>query len=444
MEQNIKYGLNAELETGKFLAYGLQHMILLIANAAVMPVIVARGFGLDGAEISSMLLRTFFICGILCILQTRFGHRYPIIDGPSGMWLTVMIGLASVTSAMGGDFAVLRTQLTLGMIISGLIVVGLGFSGRMKYIARLFTPLVNGVFLILMPIQISKSLIAGMLGTVYGGTEIDYYSFAAFWVTVAAMILVYIFATPFIKSIAILIGIAVGWIFAVIIGIGAEHFGEPAGSGAFFVLPEIFAWGTPTFNPGILLTCIIGSFLLFANFFASTIGMADLLHEEFTEKQINRGTAFFGVTTIMTGAFCTIGFVPFATSIGIVRMTSVATRKPFYLGSAIMIILGVIGPVGLFFAAIPPAVGYGSLSVLFAIIVKQGTDSIKKAELTERKGFAFGLSLLIGTGLMMQPFELFSSIPTILEPFLSNGLLVGVVLSIILEQALKERKNVSS
>ena len=443
-DPDVKYGLDANLEPGKVAAYGFQHMILLIANSAIMPVIVARGLGLDSAEISSMLLRTFFICGILCILQTRFGHRYPIIDGPSGMWLSVWIGLASVTSAMGGDYAALRTHLEFGMLIAGIFVIILGFSGCMKHIAKLFTPLVNGVFLILMPIQLSKSFMGGMLGTVYGGTEIDMKSFSAFWVTVVAMILINIFATPFVKSIAILIGIAIGWVFAAAIGIGTEHFADISESKSFFMLPEIFAWGTPAFDPGILMTCVIGSFLLFANFFASTIGMADLLKEEFTVRQINRGTIFFGVTTLATGAFSTIGFVPFATSIGIVRMTSVAARKPFYIGSAAMIILGVIGPIGLFFAAIPPAVGYGSLSVLFAIIIKQGTDFVKKAELTERKGFAFGLAMICGTGIMMQPFDVFHNIPTLLVPFVSNGLLVGVVISIILEQVMKERPNVRS
>jgi len=439
MDQDVRYGLDANLEPGKVAAYSFQHMILLIANAAVMPIIIARGLGLDSAEISSMLLRTFFICGILCILQTRFGHRYPIIDGPSGLWLTVWISLASVTSAMGGDLAALRMHLMFGMLVSGAFVIILGFSGLMKHVAKLFTPLVNGVFLILMPIQLSKSFVSGMLGTFYGETEIDPKSLSAFWVTVAAMILIYIFATPFIKSIAILIGIAVGWAFAIVIGIGAEHFSDAGTVKSFVVLPELFAWGTPSFDPGILLTCVIASFLLFANLFASTIGMADLLKEEFTVKQINRSTIFFGVSTIVTGAFSTIGFVPFATSIGIVRMTSVAARKPFYIGSAAMILLGVIGPIGLFFAAIPPAVGYGSLSVLFAIILKQGMDIVKKAGLTERSGLAFGIAMLVGTGLMMQPFVLFSTLPLIIQPFVSNGLLVGIILSIVLEQALKER-----
>jgi xanthine/uracil permease len=437
MEQGIKYGLNAKLDPGSVLAYGFQHMILLIANSAIMPIIIARGLGLESAEISSMLLRTFFTCGALSILQTRFGHRYPIIDGPSGLWLTVWIGLASVTSAMDGDLTALRAHIEFGMIIAGLFVIALGLTGWMKYISRLFSPLVNGVFLILMPIQLSKSFIGGMLGVVYGTDEIDGGSFATFWVTVVAMLLVNIFGTPFIKSIAILIGIAIGWAFSIFAGVGT--LADISANTPFIVLPELFAWGTPSFDPGILTTCVLGSFLLFANVVASFLGMADAIGEDFTEKQLNRGTVFFGVSTIVTGAFATVGFVPFATSIGIVRMTGVASRKPFYLGSAAMILMGLIGPVGLFFAAIPPAVGYGSLTVLFAIIVKQGADYLKKAELTERKGFAIGISMLVATGIMMQPFALFEILPRIIVPFVSNGLLVGVILAIVLEQLLRER-----
>ena len=57
----IKYGLEAKLDTKQNMAYGLQHMILFIANCAIMPVILAKGLGLDSVQISEMLLRTFFL-----------------------------------------------------------------------------------------------------------------------------------------------------------------------------------------------------------------------------------------------------------------------------------------------------------------------------------------------------------------------------------------------
>ena len=437
MEQKIKYGLDASLDPAKTLAYSLQHLILLLANSAIMPVIIARVLGLETLEISEMLLRTFFLCGVLSILQTRFGHGYPIIDGPSGMWMTVTISLASVVSVMNGDLVALRTHIEFGMIVAGVLVVIIGLSGKMKYIAGLFSPLVSGVFLLLMPIQLSKSLVGGMLGTVYGGNEIDSGSFFAFWVTLIVTVLVSIFASPFLKSIAILVGIGVGWVFAIAIGIG--NFSDIPEMTSIIVLPQIFAWGMPAFDPGILITCIIGAFLLFTNFIASVQGLADVVGDDFTDKKLNRSIALFGVSTIATGSFSTVGFVPFATSIGIVRMTGVATRKPFYIGSIAMIILGILGPVGLFFAAIPPSVGYGAMTVLFAVIVKQGIDYLKKAKLTERNGFAFGIGMVIGTGIMMQPFELFTTLPSFVVPFVSNGLLVGVILAIVLEQVIKEK-----
>ncbi|MDR2162785.1 MAG: purine/pyrimidine permease [Clostridiales Family XIII bacterium] len=433
----MKYGLDDPIELNKTLAYGFQHMILFIANAAIMPVIVAKAIGLEHVAISDMLLRTLFLCGVLSIVQTRFGHRYPIIDGPSGLWITVLINLGAVTSSLGGDFTALRTDIEFGMLIAGVFIFLLGISGKMKYIAALFSPMVNGIFLVLMPIQLSKSFVAGMFGNINGGTDIKGEDFLAFWITALVMLIINIKGNGFLRSIAILVGVAAGWIAAAVLGI--TDFSGMENMANIFQLPEIFAWGTPTADVGIIITCVIGSFLLFANVIASIVGMADVLDEELTEKQMDRSTMCYGLSSFMTGVFPTVGFTVFATSMGIVRLTGVATRKPFYLGSAAMLALGVFAPVGLFFASIPPSVGYGAMMVLFAVIVKQGVDCFRKAHLTERKGFALGVSMLAGTGVMMQPFDVFHNLPDVIVPFASNGLLVGVILSVVLEQILKDK-----
>jgi xanthine/uracil permease len=434
----LKYGLDAPIERNKTLAYGFQHIVLFIANSAIMPVIVAKTLGLERAEISDMLLRTLFLCGVLSIVQTRFGHRYPIIDGPGGLWITVLINLGAVTSSLGGDFVALRTNIEFGMLIAGVFIFLLGVSGKMRYIAALFSPMVNGVFLVLMPIQISKSLVSGMLGNIAGGAEISGRDFLAFWVTALVTLVINIKGTGFLRSVAILIGAAVGWAVAALIGIA--DFGGMEDMGHVFQLPRAFAWGTPTADAGIIVTCILGSFLLFANVIASMVGMADVIEEDLTEKQLNRGTMCYGLSSFMTGVFPTVGFTVFATSMGIVRLTGVATRKPFYFGSAVMILLGLFAPIGLFFAAIPSSVGYGVMMVLFAVIVKQGVDCFQKAHITERKGFALGVSILAGTGVMMQPFAVFHNLPNVVMSFASNGLLVGVILAIALEQILKDRR----
>ena len=438
----VKYGLDDKIELDKTIAYGFQHMIIFIANAVIMPVIVAKALGLEHTEISDMLLRTIFLCGVLSIIQTRFGHRYPIIDGPSGMWITVLINLGAITSSLGGDLAALRTSLQTGMLIAGVFLFILGISNQMKHIAKLFSPLVNGIFLILMPVQLSKSFVAGMFGNINGGMDISGKDFLAFWITALVMIVINIKFKGFIRSISILIGVAVGWIAAVIMGIG--NFSEMGEMTSVFQLPKIFAWGTPTFDWGITITCVIGSFLLFANVIASIAGMADVLEEDLTEKQLNRGTMCYGLSSFMTGIFPTIGFTVFATSMGIVRLTGVATRKPFYVGSAALIVLGLFAPIGLFFATIPPSVGYGAMLVLFAVIMKQGVDCLIKAKITEKKGFALGVSMLVGTGIMMQPFAVFENLPSIVTPFASNGLLVGTIIAIVLEQILNEKKSKKS
>jgi xanthine/uracil permease len=76
--------------------------------------------------------------------------------------------------------------------------------------------------------------------------------------------------------------------------------------------------------------------------------------------------------------------------------------------------------------------------ILFAIIMKQGIDCFQKVHITERKGLAIGVSMLVGVGVMMQPFDVFNNLPEVIVPFASNGLLIGVILAIILEQILKK------
>jgi len=119
----LQYGLESPIDARKTAAYGLQHMILFIANSAIMPVIIAQSLGLGAQAVSEMLLRTLFLDGVLSIIQVRFGHRMPIIEGPSGMWMTVWINLAALTSALGGDLAALRASLQLGMVVSGVLVI---------------------------------------------------------------------------------------------------------------------------------------------------------------------------------------------------------------------------------------------------------------------------------------------------------------------------------
>lgn len=65
----------------------LQWLFFIFANTVVVSVSIGTAFGLDSAEIAAMLRCSLIFTGVACVLQGMFGHRYPLMEGHSGvMW----------------------------------------------------------------------------------------------------------------------------------------------------------------------------------------------------------------------------------------------------------------------------------------------------------------------------------------------------------------------
>ena len=398
-----------------------------------MPVIIGAYLGLDQAEIAQMLQRTFLLSGGVSILQAILGHRYPIIDGPAGLWMGLLIILAETCTSFGQDLAVLRTNMEVGMIIAGIMVIIVALTGLVDKILKVFTPIVNGTFLILMVMQMSATVIKGATGISSGYKTIQPKFLAVFLITTAVILVINLKAKGFLQSIATLIGVVCGWILAYALGISPDFISSGNG---FLAIPQPFAWGTPTIYPSVIITCLIGEFMLFSNFATSLNGMSELLEVENTPKQVKRSTVLFGCTAILCGVFPVTGFVPFASAPSTTKLTRVAARGPFIIGGLFMMLLGVIAPICTFFAAI----GYSAMMIVFAMMLQQGIQEFKKVELTNREGFIIGISFMIGAGIMFLNADAFMTLPQMLRYIVSNGLIMGLIVALLIEHILLRKK----
>lgn len=64
--------------------------------------------------------------------------------------------------------------------------------------------------------------------------------------------------------------------------------------------------------------------------------------------------------------------------------------------------------------------------------------SISQDPLTERRLTILGITFLISIGLMFLPDGVFKTLPAIMQYVVNNGLLVGTIIVILLEQLWKE------
>ncbi len=201
----------------------------------------------------------------------------------------------------------------------------------------------------------------------------------------------------------------------------------------FVALPKFLAWGTPTFDLGVTITAMTAGLVVLSNVVASVAGMDELHNREETGTVYNKTVICTGFADIIAGLGSIVGFVPYASSIGFAALTNVLDLFPFILGSGLMIILGVIPGVGSFFATMPITVGYAVMFSVFVMIMGMGIKEACKEGMDTRKMVILGFSILIGNGITLLPIQAFSKLPPSMTYLVANGLIVGVLVSLVLE-----------
>ncbi|MDI9447810.1 MAG: uracil-xanthine permease family protein [Pelotomaculaceae bacterium] len=436
-DNKLLYNLEDRPPANRTLIYAVQWLGFTVANTAVLPIVVGSALGLDQAGIASLAQRTFFFQALATLLQVCFGHRLPIIEGPAGMWWGVFITLAAMAPGLGKPLSLLRTDLEFGVMAAGLILVAVGLTGLIGKALKLFTPAVTGSVLVLLGLQLSGTFVRGMLGLNAGGGSIDLKSALVSLLVVTIVVVINLKARGFLQSIAILIGIAAGWVIAVLVGVPS---GELIRSDALITLPELFAWGTPTFDPGVVFVSVLTGLLVLSNLVASILAMERVLDLELPRKSYNRGVAFTGFADILAGLGATVGFVPYSAGAGMVALTRVAARLPFVIFAVALVVLGLLPQVGAFLASIPEPVGYSVLLASFCQMLGFGLKDYARLEFNSRDYFVVGLPVLFGTGVMNLPAGSFEGIPVFAQYILGNGFVVGMLLCMLLEHVLLPKK----
>lgn len=420
----------------------IQWFVFLLASAVALPIVIGSIFELDFGEVSGLMQRTFFAVGVASFLQGIFGHRLPIMEGPAGIWISIFAVMA-YTGAQSGESYVETLRVLEGtMIWTGLFLLLFGLFRLSHKVLYVFTPFVTGAFLFLLTVQLSGTFLEGMLGIQQEAGTINGTQAGVAFVTLILVIGLSIVGKGWLKSFAVLIGISVGWVlYAIAFDAGGS---EMEGTSAF-ALPEIFAWGPPVLTWGTLPLGFITAVILLSNLVASVIAVSHTIYgtPRYTYDQINRGSSFLGVNHGITALFSAVANVSLASSSGFMQLTGQKGKRPFLYASLLLVLFSFFPPIVAFISGIPAPVANAALLATFVQLMGLGLSNITSSPLDERRLTILGLSFLIGIGLMFLPPEVFIGVPAIVQNLLSNGLLVGTVLVIMLDQLWKESNKTS-
>lgn len=430
---NNIYQLEGRVPVLKAVPFGLQHILaMFVANLTPITIIAAAG-GLSQSEIAILLQNAMFVAGIATLIQLypvwKVGSGLPIVMGVSFTFVAVL----STVAVNYGYPAVI-----------GAVVVGGIFEGTIGLLAKYWRRIIAPIVAASVVTAIGFSLFTVGARSFGGGYTDDFGSAENLilgTITLAVCLLWNCIAKGYLKQLAVLIGLIVGYIVAIFMG---KVDLSVIFSDGFIALPKLLPY-TPEFNLGAILSvCII--FLVSA---AETIGdttamAASGLNRDIKDKEISGSIACDGYSSTISSLFGCPPVTSFSQNVGLIAMTKVVNRFTIMTGAVCMMLAGLLPPIGNFFASLPESVLGGCTIMMFGTILTSGMQMVAKAGFNQRNITIAALSLSIGIGFTTaSEIGLWHIFPEAVQTvFSTNVVAVVFVTSIILNLVLPKNMDV--
>lgn len=406
---------------------GLQHLLAMYSGSILVPIMIASALGYSSQQLTYLISTDIFMCGVATFLQLQlnkyFGIGLPVVLGVAFQSVAplIMIGQKHGSGAMFG-----------ALIVSGVYV--LLIAGFCSKIANFFPAIVTGSVIT----TIGLTLIPVAIGNMGNNSEKPTaQSLLLAAVTILIILLVNIFAKGFLKSIAILISLMVGTIVASCMGL--VDF-TPVTQAPLMHVPTPFYFGIPKFEfSSIIMMCIIATVSLVEStgvYFA----LSDISKETLDSTRLRNGYRAEGIAVLLGGIFNTFPYTGFSQNVGLVKLSGIKTRLPIYYAASFLILLGLLPKFGALAQIIPSPVLGGAMLIMFGFVSVQGMQILARVDFEHNEHDFLIAAVSISAGVGLNGSNLFNSLPTGLQMFFSNGIVMASVIAIALNLILNHKK----
>ena len=205
-------------------------------------------------------------------------------------------------------------------------------------------------------------------------------------------------------------------------------------------LLNLFPWGEPTFSLGLIIFAVLTGLVNTTNTVASIKGFEPMVNATTSDNQYRRSFVLTGINSVVSGAFGMVPYAPYISSIGFLQSTLIFQTLPMIIGAAMFIVLGLVPALSQFFTTLPISVGNAVLFVAYLQLFSGALSNLNGINFTPKTIYRIAAPVLLGISIMNIPVEMFGSIPLLVRPLLSSGLLMGIILAIILENTINWSK----
>ncbi len=409
----------------RLLALGLQHVLVMYANAVAVPLIVGGALHLPKDQLALLINADLFACGIATLVQTigigMFGIRLPVIMGVTAVSISPMLAIAAMPD-------VGLTGIYGAVIVGG--IFGLLVAPFVKYVLPFFPSVVTGTIITMIGISLMR---VGINWAGGGAASADFG--AAGYLLVAGMVLAIIllvirFARGFLANMAVLIGIAVGYV--VTIGLGWTDFGGLQDEAWLrFVLPLQF--GLPRFFLVPSLTMCLVMTIVFIEATGMFLALGAMTGRAVGADDIKRGLRADSLGTIIGGLFNTFPYVSYSQNIGLVGVTGVHSRWVCVTAGGIMLALGLVPKLAFIVASVPQCVLGGAGFIMFGMVAATGIKILATVDYARQRNNVLVVAIAIGFGVIpiVSP-TFFRIMPASLKPIFGDAIIMTSIAAVLL------------
>ena len=410
-----------------WIIYSLQWVVTMVYAVVWGYAIVGIEMGFNSAELSGYMSSIVLTIGLSTLLQVWLGHRMAMVSGPN---VIPSLAIVAAITAGGKDYA---QQAFLAQSIASIVIIALTLFGAVKYIKKIWSPLILGSMVMLVGLSISKQGLALLVAFGFGWQ----------FFTSAALALIGTFVAIRAKGVwgtlPPLIVIVLG--YAIFMTMSEFQWELMQGPG-LFVLPEILPYGLamPPFD--LIAIMIVVNLMAALNMFGNLTGYAGVIKHKLEDKTMNRSFLFFGtIETCLAGILGVPATVAYGENLGIVMLTRVAARSFIIAASIIFIVFAFIGPIGGLMAAMPKPVAGAVLLGIASTVIGIGANMMATApSFGRREQSLVGFSIFLSLGLFLLPQETWKNVPRIITTIFSNPIISVIIFVMLFEQIFFRQK----
>ncbi len=408
-QQEIIYGLMDKPPLRETIFTAFQHLLAIFVGIITPTLIIGGALGL-GEEVPYLISMALVVSGVATFIQIKrigpIGSGLLSIQGTSFAFLGSILAAGFMVKNQGGGPKEILAVI-FGICFFGAFIE-MTLSRFLHHLKKVITPIVTGIVVTTIGLSLIKVGVTDMCG---GQWMLDnnpelFGTFENLGLAFLVLVIIVILnrsKNKFLRMSSIIIGLAVGYIIALITGkIDLSGLKDLP----ILSIPIPFKYGISfnweAFIP-IAFIYVITTIESIGDLTATSMVSGEPIKGDVYIKRIKGGVMGDGFNSALAAVFNTFPNTTFSQNNGVIQLTGVASRYIGMFVAGLLVLLGLFPVIGGVFRQMPKSILGGATIIMFGTVAAAGIKIISSEKINRRAMMIMAISFGLGLGVQVVP-----------------------------------------